>query len=380
MSTPTTLRNAELAELAEILKAQADARYDNVVHSENIRFEGGNLLIADGADTIVLADDGLTPIITRTETSLTPTSVMEEGLATRLKIPGGYLRTCREAGAVDLYDHNLNEWITRSARQWFVRGFKADGESSGIGRAFLSDRFNCYDNFDVLTAALSGIRDAGIAVNIVGCDLSERRMNVKVECPSIQALAPALLANYRSPFTGNTGADNPTIFAGFVISNSETGGGAFTITPRLVVQVCKNGMTFTKDALRKVHLGSQMDEGLIRWSDETSQINVDLVKSQAKDAVLTFCDTAYIEAKIAEVSEAAATPVEPTKVVERVSNALKFTQEEQDGILGHFIQGGDLTAGGVMQAVTSYAQEVLDPDRANALEEAGLQALAEAAR
>jgi hypothetical protein len=46
------------------------------------------------------------------------------------------------------------------------------------------------------------------------------------------------------------------VFAGFVISNSETGCGAFTLTPRLIVQVCRNGMTIIKDAIRAVHLGS----------------------------------------------------------------------------------------------------------------------------
>ena len=46
------------------------------------------------------------------------------------------------------------------------------------------------------------------------------------------------------------------VFAGWVLSNSETGCGAFTITPRLVVHVCRNGMTITKDALRAVHLGA----------------------------------------------------------------------------------------------------------------------------
>ena len=61
-------------------------------------------------------------------------------------------------------------------------------------------------------------------------------------------LAPALLAGYRTPFTGAAGADNPVVFAGFVITNSETGCGAFTLTPRLVVQVCRNGMTITRDA------------------------------------------------------------------------------------------------------------------------------------
>ena len=44
----------------------------------------------------------------------------------------------------------------------------------------------------------------------------------------------------------------PIVFAGFVISNSETGGGAFSVTPRLVVKVCNNGLTITADALRAI--------------------------------------------------------------------------------------------------------------------------------
>ena len=72
-------------------------------------------------------------------------------------------------------------------------------------------------------------------------------MYVRVVCEQVRALAPALLAGYRSPFTGASGADNPVIFAGFVISNSETACGAFTLTPRLVVQVCRNGLTITRD-------------------------------------------------------------------------------------------------------------------------------------
>ena len=56
----------------------------------------------------------------------------------------------------------------------------------------------------------------------------------------------ALLAGYRSPFTGASGADNPVVFAGFVITNGETECGAFSPTPQLVVQVCRNGMTITR--------------------------------------------------------------------------------------------------------------------------------------
>lgn len=57
--------------------------------------------------------------------------------------------------------------------------------------------------------------------------------------------AGRLLAGYTSPFSGAKGADNPVVFAGMVVSNSETGHGSFSITPRIVAQVCDNGMTIT---------------------------------------------------------------------------------------------------------------------------------------
>jgi len=381
----TTLRNATLAEVAETLKGQADSRYDVVAHSDNLRFEGGNLQIRD-LDNAVLTDEG----VTIQETCLTPTRIFDEGIANRLDVPIRYVRKMRDSKEGDLLDHNLNTWLARSGKQWFVRGFKQAGEECGVARAFLSDRFNCYDNFDVLLAALKGIRDAGVEAQVIGCDLSERRMNVKVVVPEIEALAPLLLANYRSPLDSADparaaqaeahgwlkGDDRPVVFGGFVISNSETGGGAFTITPRIMVKVCRNGLVITKDALRKVHLGSRMDEGTIIWSDETNRKNTELVTAQATDAVRTFCNVEYVTAKIAELESAAGIAVvNPTKVLEKVSKALSFTADEAEGILGHFIMGGQMTAGGVMQSITSFAQTVLDPDRANSLEEVAIQAL-----
>ena len=213
------------------------------------------------------------------------------------------------------------------------------------------------DNLDVLLAALDGLRQAGVPAEIDGCDLTPRRMYVRVVSPAVRALAPGLLAGYRSPFTGQSGADNPVVFAGWVLSNSETGCGAFTITPRLVVQVCGNGMTITHDALRAVHLGGRLDDGVIRWSGDTQQRNLDLITAQARDAVTTFLDTSYVEKKIAEMSQAAGQPVaDPQATVEIVCQRLRFTDEQQKTILAHFIRGGDLTAGGVMHAVTSTAQ------------------------
>jgi hypothetical protein len=133
----------------------------------------------------------------------------------------------------------------------------------------LSEKHKITDNLDVLMAVLEGIRRTGAHAQVSRCDLTERRMYVKVRCPEVAAYAPRLLADYRSPVTGLRGADNPLVFAGFVISNSETGHGSFSITPPITVQVCDNGMTFTRDALREVHLGGRLAQGVIRWSGQT---------------------------------------------------------------------------------------------------------------
>jgi hypothetical protein len=126
--------------------------------------------------------------------------------------------------------------------------------------------------------------------------------------------------------------------------------------------------------LRRVHLGGQLDEGVIRWSDTTQQRNLDLVTSMTADAVATFLDTDYVAKVIGEVEEKSSTPV-GSDAIEKVAKKLTFDQATLDGVLEMFVRGGDLTAGGVMQAVTAHAQRLPDADRASALEDQGLRAL-----
>ena len=66
---------------------------------------------------------------------------------------------------------------------------------------------------------------------------------------------------------------------------------------------------------------------------------------------------------------------DPVKAVELVGKALAFSQDEQALILSHFIDGGQRTAGGILQAITSAAQVVKDPDRAYDLEGAAVAAM-----
>lgn len=392
MTIQTEARNATLADLAALLKDQQGRKVDVVAPAAAITARDGQIVIK-GTEP-VLTPDGFD----MADGTYRPTAVFDEGVADKLDIPLRYLRRLRETRP-DLYDVNLNGWlhgrkpvlrrpafdsadaeivrpgIAGDGRSFLVRAFRGD-DGTGVARALLSNGYRVLDNLDALTAALAGVEQAGVAVDIDSCDLSERRMSVKVICPEIRALAPSLLRSYRSPWNGASGADNPTVFAGFVISNSETGNGSWSVTPRLVFQVCKNGLTITKDAFRGVHIGSRMDDGIVKWSDETRAKEVELMTLKTADVIRTTLDVEYVEKVIAGVEEKAGVRLEKAAdQVAIVTKRLQFSDAVSDRILDLFIQSGDITAGGVMQAVTAAAQVVEDPDTAADMEGKALQAL-----
>lgn len=384
----TATRNATLEDLMGLLRDQHARKIDLVATAAAITARDGQLIIR-GAEPM-LTEDG----VTSADGVYTPTAVCDEGLADKLGVPIRYMRVLR-AERPDLWDANVNGWlhgrrplqrqnlvtgqpenvrdgIPGDPRSFLVRLFRGDDDQQGIARAFLSDRYNIVDNLDVLLATLDGIRDTGTPVTISGADLTETRMTVRVECPAVTAVAPVLLRGYRSPFTGQSGSDNPTMWAGFVITNSETGGGAFTITPRVVAQVCSNGMTITRDALRRTHLGGKLDAGVIRWAEDTQTKALELVKAQTRDAVNTFLSPEYLTETITQLEASAGVEVPATvQGVRDLTKASKFTDAQVDAIMGYFIQGGQTTVGGVANAITAYAQDgSLDGDVAYQLETA----------
>jgi hypothetical protein len=70
---------------------------------------------------------------------------------------------------------------------------------------------------------------------------------------------------------------------------------------------------------------------------------------------------------------------DPGEAIKVISSQLRFTDAQAATILSHFIRGGDLTAGGVMHAVTSAAQVQPDADTAHEMEAASTRALTLAA-
>ena len=389
-----TTRNATLTDMVALLRTQRARRLDVVAPAAAVHANQGNLVISGTVQQMTA--DG----ITSAAGAYRPTAVADEGIAAKLGINLAYLRRLREHRP-GLWDANVNGWLhgndlagyPSDDRSFLIRLFQAEGDGLGVARAVLSDSYKVIDNLDALMAALDGIRQAGIDVQFDGLDLTERRLYARVVAPQIRAYAPALLAGYRSPFGGEIyipgrawtpgqaraaaaregrgyepGAE-PVLFAGFVITNSEVGEGAWSITPRIVAEICGNGLQITADVARAVHLGAKHEDGIVRYTADTLEKELALITARARDAVATFLSPQYLQSKVAQIEHKAGVPVRhPEETVRQVAKAAKFSDDMADAILAHFIRGGQLTAGGVMQAVTSVAQTLDDADTAHDLE------------
>jgi hypothetical protein len=258
-----------------------------------------------------------------------------------------------------------------TGKRVLVRTFIGSDENhpgtNGVVRAVLSDKFRAVDNLDTMLSALAGMSEAGLGPeNIRSVDLSDNRLYMFVDAPGVETVSRVLMQGYRSPFTGQTGKDMPLVRSGFVVTNSEVGGGAFAVYPVATFLACMNGWKISTDEkVRKVHLGGRLEEGQIDWSNETRVKANELLRSQVKDAVGRFLSVEFLEEAVRELEKDAGVELsKPEETIKVISRELTYSKAEQEGILNMFIKGGMPTSGGVGQAVTAFSQTIEDPDRA----------------
>lgn len=446
-SIVTETRNADLLQIRDLLETQRTRRLDVVVRHDMISSQDGRLIVHPGESTQIVSDEG----VTSAAGLYRPTSVGYESLGSLLDIHVGYLKALLAAGRTDLADANINGMLHGSlnadllpddleppfspyGKGILLRLLKGDDDLDGVLRAALSPQYKIIDNLDVLLAVLQGVSAAGVNAIPDVCDLSDRRMYVRLVVPELAVLAPKLLDGYRSPFDGPNGVkragegkdqgggggnadrpgmrlradgghshwtvpqallaaaregqsyepgQEPVVFAGLIISNSDTGGGARTIAPQIRIRACRNGLTLVAEADRKVHLGSRMEEGVVSWSAETMERELALITSQATDAVRTFLSPEWFGAKVAEIEELAGVPIpreQAEQVIREVTKAAGFREAEASDIWDHFLMGGQGTVGGLGNAITSVSQTVASPDRAAELDVKALPVMVAAAK
>ena len=426
----TTARNADLPTMLKILEDQRARRYDIVVPSGKISARDG-MIIVEGSEPAIDASG-----VTTVDGSYRPTVVGDEGFGAKLGVGSAFLKDMR-ARRVDIYDEVINRLLHGGASgcapapdyeypaydgNLLLRLLRGDPGEAGVLRAVVSPKFKIIDNLDVAMAILDGAREAGIEVTPETCDLTDRRMYMRLRAPGVAQYAPKLLDGYRSPFDTKNGparagqdrpgyrwnanvgggwtvpqalaaaagegqgyepGKEPVVFAGLVVSNSDVGDGSRWIWPEIEVGICKNGLTLKAQGERKVHLGKAHAEGEINWSTETLEKELELIAAQTKDAVKAFLSGDFLAKEVNKIEALAGVPLLSDTADEKITEVLtssKYTQADIAGVLEHFKLGGKLDVGGLGNAVTSYSQTLPDADAAARLNATAVPVMQLAAR
>lgn len=279
-------------------------------------------------------------------------------IANRLGVPKPYYDRMRvEAPA--LLRANVQHWFQHKPERRMIRVL------DGNARAFLSDRYRTLDNFDLATAILPVFGELGDGnLRIESCEVTPSRLYIKAVFPKVEAEV----------------AKGDVVQSGIIVTNSEIGSGALKVEPLVYRLVCKNGLVANTFAQRRAHLGRAADDGEAAYEmfrDETLMADDKAFWMKVQDVVRASIQSVKFEKIVASMRDAAGRKlfVSPVDVVTEVAERFQLTKPENDGVLLHLIQGGDMSQWGLVNAITRTAQDVESYDRSTELERLGGQVL-----
>lgn len=337
-----------LQELAVELERQQHSKKDFIADTRKLKFCAED-------DNVELYVDGV-------ENQMSLRRTAHQQFATSMGIPGDYYRRMQDK-APDLLAYNLNHWLANEPSQKLVRTI--DGQC----RALLSNSYRPLDNFDLSTAVLPTLVEHDIEVQ--SCEITEDRFYLKAILPGLtEEIMPAGAEWGKGHDTVHT------VEAGLVLSNSEVGRGSIMASPGIHTRQCTNLTVFSRNAMRKTHLGSRntADEFVARYSSyETRKLHDAAFWNELKDFVVASLDGRIFHDLVDELKRARQNAIECSvpEVIEVVADQFSLREEEGSSVLDYLIKGGDLTQYGVQSAVTRASQDLENYDRASELEEIG---------
>ncbi len=329
-----------LVEMAQELERQSEAKKDYIADTRVLEMTpAGELALQNGS---------------RHEFPVTDHA--HNQIAQRLDIPTKYYSRMRSA-APELLAANVNEWFHSQPERRMVRTL--DGQA----RAFLSDRYRRLDHMDLAEAVLPVLGEMGEGIQIVSAEMTEKRMYIKA-------------VNRRLELEIKKG---DVVQAGICITNSEVGLGSLRVEPLIFRLVCLNGMICQDYSTKKYHVGRAAEDGdaFELYSDDTLKADDRAFFLKVQDTVRAAVDIAKFSTIVERMKEATEQKIEgnPVAAVEVLSDKFGYNNDEKSSVLTHLIQGGDLTAYGMLNAITRTSQDLEDYDRATELERDGSKVL-----
>lgn len=346
-----------LVELAQEIQRRAGARKDYIVGTNALRMEAVPVGLAQGGDNAQALEPRL--VLQNGGEAVYPVrDLAHRQIGERLGIPAKYYDRML-TDAPQLLVANANHWFKQQGEKRMVRTLDSHV------RAFLSNRYQRIDNHEVAEVVLPTLMEQGRELQIVSCEVTEKRLYIKATDKSVVAEVKG------SRRVGDL------VEAGIMITNSEVGLGAVQVAPFMNFLYCLNGMVINKAGMRSAHIGTRLDvddEVAALLADDTRKVLDRGVLLKVRDTVRALLDPKAHSERVQRMSEQTqqliAAP-NPATAIEALANDFQLTEGEKGGVLRHLIQGGDLSRYGLMNAVTRTAEDAPDYDRATELEAVG---------
>jgi hypothetical protein len=280
------------------------------------------------------------------------TALASRQLAEKLDMPYDYFERMRDKQP-ELLDNNVNTWLQSEDAHRMIRTL------DGNVRAVLSNRYRRLDNFDLAESVLPLLQQIE-GCQIESSEITETRMYLKWLLPRLE-------------FEMRPG---DVVQAGVVVSNSEVGQGKLSVQPLIYRLVCKNGLIVADQALHKTHIGRAIgdsEDNVHTFQDDTLLADDKAFFLKVRDVVQSAISMTTFRLFAEKMQRTLGIPLtgNPVKTVEVLSQRYSLNKDERSGVLRHLISGGELSAYGLVNAVTGYSQEVEDYDRATDFEELG---------
>lgn len=186
-------------------------------------------------------------------------------LCAKIGVPTRYMKKCLEEGETELVSENINTWIAKFKRNFFIRTYK------NRIRGILSDKFSVLDTPDIIDILSDTLQDKYF---IKSYYMSEERFHVK----ALQSLILDI-----------KGED---LFAGLQIDSSDVGRSILTVRFMVYKQVCTNGLIISKGGgvlFEQKHIGISCEdfrkglkENLDRVPDLVASVTEAIKESKAK--------------------------------------------------------------------------------------------------
>ena len=333
------MKGLSLTDLARKIEANKILKQDYIAPTESLSFEVAEAL-DEKIPAVLLAGAGEHP--------MPILGIAHDQIGSRVGIPSKYYdRMLHEQP--QLLAANVNTWFHAAPEKRMVRTLGGDV------RAFLSNRYNRIENEEIAEVALPILAEIP-DVQIVSAEVTERRLY-------IQAVSPRLQGEVKR---------GDVVQAGVIISNSEVGHGSVSVAAMDWRLICLNGMV-AQDKFRAYHVGRRIEDNDDLWQDDTKKADDRAVLLKVRDMVTAAVTEKYFAARLDKMRGLTDGRVtgNPSKVVELLARKVGATDAEQGGILRALIEGGDLSAWGLLNAVTAQAHEARSYDRAVEFEAAG---------